>query len=189
LLRFFYEGIQNNRIRVFGLHQDLAEPTHQLLRFLTLALAIVAAYPYLPGSNSPVFRGITIFAGFPLSLGSTALVTNIVSGVVLTYTRGLRIGDRVKIGMTTGDGVERIMLVTRIRTIKNVIVSIPNSMVINNEIINYGAVISQGDLILNTTVTLGYDVPWRKVNDLLIRAAPNIQGSPKPFVLQTSLDD
>lgn len=192
LLRFFYEGIQGNRIRIFGLHKDLAEPTYQLLRFLTFALAIVAAYPYLPGSNSPVFRGITIFAGFLLSLGSTALVTNIVSGVVLTYTRGLRIGDRVKIGATTGDVVERTMLVTRIRTIKNVVVSIPNSMVINNEIINYSALTARDGLILNTKVTIGYDVPWRTVYDLLIRSAlatPNIQHTPKPFVLQTSLDD
>lgn len=192
LLRFFYEGIQNNRIKIFGLHKDLAEPTYQLLRFLTFALAIVAAYPYLPGSDSPVFRGITIFAGFLLSLGSTALVTNIVSGVVLTYTRGLRIGDRVKIGATTGDVVERTMLVTRIRTIKNVVVSIPNSMVLNNEIINYSALTGRDGLILNTTVTIGYDVPWREVYDLLIRAAlatRDIQRSPQPFVLQTSLDD
>ena len=192
LLRFFYDGIQTNRIRIFGLHKDLAEPTYQILRFLTFALAIVAAYPYLPGSNSPVFRGITILAGFLLSLGSTALVTNIVSGVVLTYTRGLRIGDRVKIGGTTGDVVERTILVTRIRTIKNVVVSIPNSMVINNEIINYSALTAKDGLILNTTITIGYDVPWRTVHNLLIHAALStrgIQGSPKPFVLQTSLDD
>lgn len=192
LLHFFYEGIQNNRIRIFGLHKDLAEPTYQILRFLTFALATVAAYPYLPGSNSPVFRGITIFAGFLLSLGSTSLVTNIVSGVVLTYTRGLRIGDRVRIGATTGDVVERTMLVTRIRTIKNVVVSIPNSMVINNEIINYSALTARDGLILNTTITIGYDVAWRKVYDLLIRSAlatRDIRNSPKPFVLQTSLDD
>ena len=192
LLYFFYEGIQTNRVRIFGLHKDLAEPTYQLLRFLAVALSIVAAYPYLPGSDSPVFRGITIFAGFLLSLGSTALVTNIVSGVVLTYTRGLRIGDRVKIGGTTGDEVERTMLVTRIRTIKNVVVSIPNSMVINNEIVNYSALTARDGLILNTTVTIGYDVPWRKVYDLLIRAAlatRDIQQSPGPFVLQTSLYD
>jgi len=192
LLHFFYDGIQTNKIKIFGLHKDLAEPTYQLLRFLTITLAIVAAYPYLPGSDSPVFRGITIFAGFLLSLGSTALVTNIVSGVVLTYTRGLRIGDRVKIGNTTGDVVERTILVTRIRTIKNVVVSIPNSMVINNEIVNYSALTLKDGLILNTTVTIGYDVPWRRVYDLLIRAAiatRNINDTPQPFVLQTSLDD
>ncbi len=192
LLRFFNEGIQAGKIKIIGLHKELAEPTYQLLRILTIALAVVAAYPYLPGSDSPVFRGITIFVGFLLSVGSTALVTNVVSGVVLTYTRGMRIGDRVKIGDTVGDVIERTLLVTRIRTIKNVVVSIPNSMVLNNEIINYSAPSVKESLILHTGVTIGYDVPWRQVHDLLIQAAlatGNIQHAPKPFVLQTSLDD
>ena len=192
LLRFFHEGIHSKRIKIAGLHQELTEPTFQLLRFMILALALVAAYPFLPGSNSPVFRGITIFIGFLLSLGSTSLVTNIVSGIVLTYTRGLRIGDRVKIGQTIGDVLERTLLVTRIRTIKNVVVTIPNGMVLNNEIINYNAPMLEEGLILNTTVTIGYDVPWRKVHDLLIQAAlatRDILSDQKPFVLQTSLDD
>ena len=192
LLRFFSDGIHSKKIRIAGLHPELTDPTFQLLRFLILALALVAAYPFLPGSNSPVFRGITIFVGFLLSLGSTSLVTNIVSGIVLTYTRGLRIGDRVKIGQTVGDVLERTLLVTRIRTIKNVVVTIPNGMVLNNEIINYNAPMLEKGLILNTTVTIGYDVPWRKVHDLLIQAAlatRDILADPKPFVLQTSLDD
>jgi small-conductance mechanosensitive channel len=192
LLRFFHDGIHSKKIKIVGLHQELAEPTFQLLRFMIVALALVAAYPFLPGSDSPVFRGITIFVGFLLSLGSTSLVTNIVSGIVLTYTRGLRIGDRVKIGQTVGDVLERTLLVTRIRTIKNVVVTIPNGMVLNNEIINYNARILEEGLILNTTVTIGYDVPWRKVHDLLIRAAlstRDILSDQKPFVLQTSLDD
>jgi len=192
LLRFFHDGINSRRIKISGLHQELTDPTFQLLRFLIVALALVASYPFLPGSNSPVFRGITIFVGFLLSLGSTSLVTNIVSGIVLTYTRGLRIGDRVKIGQTVGDVLERTLLVTRIRTIKNVVVTIPNGMVLNNEIINYNAPMLEEGLILNTTVTIGYDVPWRKVHDLLIQAALatcDILPDPKPFVFQTSLDD
>ena len=191
-LRFFHEGIHSKKIKIAGLHQELTEPTFQLLRFMIVALAFVAAYPFLPGSDSPVFRGITIFVGFLLSLGSTSLVTNIVSGIVLTYTRGLRIGDRVKIGQTVGDVLERTLLVTRIRTIKNVVVTIPNGMVLNNEIINYNAPMLEEGLILNTTVTIGYDVPWRKVHDLLIQAAlatSDILSDQKPFVLQTSLDD
>lgn len=192
LLRFFRDGINSKKIKVAGLHQELTGPTFQLLRFLIVALALVAAYPFLPGSNSPVFRGITIFVGFLLSLGSTSLVTNIVSGVVLTYTRGMRVGDRVKIGQTVGDVLERTLLVTRIRTIKNVVVTIPNGMVLNNEIINYNAPMLEEGLILNTTVTIGYDVPWRKVHELLIQAAlatRDILQEPQPFVLQTSLDD
>lgn len=192
LLRFFHEGINSRKIKVAGLHQELTEPTFQLMRFMIVALALVAAYPFLPGSDSPVFRGITIFVGFLLSLGSTSLVTNIVSGIVLTYTRGMRIGDRVKIGGTVGDVIERTLLVTRIRTIKNVVVTIPNGMVLNNEIVNYNAPMVDEGLILNTTITIGYDVPWRKVHDLLIHAAlatRDIISDPKPFVLQTSLDD
>jgi len=191
-LRFFQDGIYSKKIKIAGLHPELTDPTFQLLRFMIVALALVAAYPFLPGSDSPVFRGITIFVGFLLSLGSTSLVTNIVSGIVLTYTRGLRIGDRVKIGQTVGDVLERTLLVTRIRTIKNVVVTIPNGMVLNNEIINYNAPMLEEGLILNTTVTIGYDVPWRKVHDLLIHAAiacRDILSDPKPFVLQTSLDD
>ena len=192
LLRFFHEGIHSKKIKIAGLHQELTEPTFHLLRFFILALALVAAYPFLPGSNSPVFRTITIFVGFLLSLGSTSLVTNIVSGIVLTYTRGLRIGDRVKIGQTVGDVLERTLLVTRIRTIKNVVVTIPNGMVLNNEIINYNAPMLEEGLILHTKVTIGYDAPWRKVHELLINAAlatRDILSDPKPFVLQTSLDD
>ena len=192
LLRFFHDGIHSRRIKIAGLHHELTGPTFQLLRFLILALAVVAAYPFLPWADSPVFRGITIFVGFLLSMGSTALVTNIVSGVVLTYTRGMRVGDRVQIGQTVGDVLERTLLVTRIRTIKNVVVTIPNGMVLNNEIINYNAPMLEEGLILHTTVTIGYDVPWRKVHDLLIQAAlatTDILQDQQPFVLQTSLDD
>jgi small-conductance mechanosensitive channel len=191
-LHFFSEGFRKGKIRLKGFHPELAQPTYQIVRFLVIALAIVAAFPYIPGSDSPVFRGISIFVGFLVSLGSTSLVTNIISGVVLTYSRGLRIGDRVQIGDTVGDVVERSLLVTRVRTIKNVEVTIPNGMVLGNHIINYSTAAEERGLILNTTVTIGYDVPWKKVHDLLIAAAlstHDIMSFPEPFVLQTSLDD
>ena len=192
VLRFFSEGIKKGKVKISGLHPELVDPTYQLLRFFVVAFAIVAAYPYIPGSESPVFRGLSIFIGFLLSLGSTSLVSNIISGIVLTYTRGLRIGDRVQIGDAVGDVVDRNLLVTRIRTIKNVVITIPNGMVLNNHIINYSANVPEQGLILNTSVTIGYDVPWRQVHQLLIDAAlatPSILKEPKPFVLQTSLDD
>jgi small-conductance mechanosensitive channel len=191
-LRFFSKGIKQEKIKISGLHPELVEPTYQLLRFFVVAFALVAAYPYIPGSDSPVFRGLSIFIGFLLSLGSTSLVSNIISGIVLTYTRGLRIGDRVKIGDAVGDVVDRNLLVTRVRTIKNVVITIPNGMVLNNHIINYSSSASEKGLILNTTITIGYDVPWRQVHELLISAAnatPGILKEPKPFILQTSLDD
>ncbi len=191
-LRFFAAGFRNGKIALAGFHPELAEPTYQLARVLVVALALVAAFPYIPGSDSPVFRGISIFIGALVSLGSTSLVTNIVSGVVLTYTRGLKIGDRVQIGENIGDVVERSLLVTRLRTIKNVEVTIPNGMVLSSHIINYSASSHERGLILNTTITISYDAPWRVVHELLVSAAINtdhILEFPEPFVLQTSLAD
>lgn len=192
VLRFFYDGLQQGRVRFQGIHPELVEPTYQLLRFLVIAIALVAAFPNIPGSSSPFFRGLSIFVGFLVSLGSTSLVTNIVSGIVLTYSRGLRIGDRVKIGETIGDVVDRTILVTRIRTIKNVVITIPNVIVMQNEIVNFSAEARQNGLILHTSVTIGYDSPWRLVQKLLINAAldtDHVLNNPEPYVLKTSLDD
>lgn len=191
-LNFFYDGFRSGKVKFTSIHSELVEPTYQLLRFMVIAFALVAAFPYIPGSDSPVFRGLSIFVGFLLSLGSTSLVTNIISGIVLTYTRGLRIGDRVQIGDTTGDVIDRTLLATRIRTIKNVDVIIPNGMVMQNQIVNYSAAAAEKGLILNSTITIGYDAPWREVQQLLIDAAlatRYILPNPRPFVLQTSLDD
>lgn len=192
LLRFFYEGLQVGKIRFSSIHPEVVEPTYQLLRFLVIAFALVAAFPYIPGSSSPMFRGISIFVGFLISLGSTSLVTNIISGIVLTYSRGLKIGDRVKIGETFGDVIDRTLLVTRIKTIKNEIITIPNVVVMQNEIINFSAEAHGDGLILHTSVTIGYDEPWRHVQELLIEAAlttSDILDFPEPFVLKTSLDN
>jgi len=191
-IRFFSDGIKYGKIKVFGVHPDLIDPTLQLLRFLIIILALVVSYSFIPGSDSPVFRGVSIFIGFLLSMGSTSVVANIFSGIVLIYTRGLKVGDRVQIADTVGDVVERNLLVTRVRTIKNVVITIPNGMVLNNHIINYSVSSQANGLILNTTVTIGYDVPWRYVYQLLNQAAHNTRGvldEPAPFVHQTSLDD
>lgn len=192
LLRFFYEGFQNGKIRHSKFHPELVEPTYQIGRFFLIMLAVVAVFPYIPGSDSPVFKGLSIFLGFLISLGSASLVSNIIAGVVLTYARGLKIGDRVEIGNDVGDVVDRTMLVTRIRTIKNVTITIPNNKVLSNHIINYSTLASNRGLVLHTTVTIGYDAPWRQVHYLLIKAARetnHILKQPKPFVLQTSLND
>ena len=192
LLKFFYNGLQQGKIRFSSIHPEVVEPTYQLLRFLVIAFALVAAFPYIPGSSSPMFRGLSIFVGFLISLGSTSLVTNIISGIVLTYSRGLKIGDRVKIGDTFGNVVDRTLLVTRVKTVKNEIITIPNVVVMQNEIINYSAEARGEGLILHTSITIGYDEPWRHVQKLLIDAAFNtndILHIPEPFVLKTSLDN
>jgi small-conductance mechanosensitive channel len=192
LLRFFYEGLQQGKIRFSSIHPEVVEPTYQILRFLVVAFALVAAFPYIPGSSSPMFRGLSIFVGFLISLGSTSLITNIISGIVLTYSRGLKIGDRVKIGETIGDVIDRTLLVTRVRTIKNVVITIPNVVVMQNEIINYSSEARDAGLILHTSVTIGYDEPWRNVEKLLVTAALetiDVMEYPGPYVLKTSLDN
>ena len=192
LLRYFHDGLLQGKIKFSSIHPELVDPTYQLLRILVIALALVAAFPYIPGSSSPVFRGLSIFVGFLVSLGSTSLITNLISGIVLTFSRGLKVGDRVRIGDSVGDVVDRTMLVTRIRTIKNVVITTPNGMVVKSEIVNYSAEAREGGLILHTSVTIGYDVSWRKVEKLLIDAANEtsyILEHPKPFVLKTSLDN
>lgn len=191
-IRFIFNEIEKGTITFAGFHRDWAIPTYQLLRFVVIALGLVVAFPYLPGSGSPAFQGVSVFVGILFSLGSTSVVANIVSGVVLTYTRAFRVGDRVKIADTVGDIIEKGLLVTRVRTIKNVEITIPNGMVMGSHIINYSMVSQERGLILNTTITLGYDIPWRLIHETLLKAAQATEGilpEPRPFVLQTSLDD
>jgi len=110
----------------------------------------------------------------------------------MTYTRAFKLGDRVKIGEVTGDIIEKTLLVTRIRTIQNEIISIPNSTVISNHTVNYSSDAPEKGLIIHTTVTIGYDAPWRQVHQLLTDAAletPMVEKEPPPYVYQTSLDD
>ncbi len=192
VVKFLFSELEKGTISLPGFYRDWAQPTYKIARFLIIVFTAVVIFPYLPGSKSPAFQGISIFVGLLVSLGSSSAISNIVAGVMLTYTRGFQTGDRVKIGETTGDVVEKTLLVTRVRTIKNVDISIPNALVLTSHIINYSTHAKQGGLILHTTVSIGYDAPWRKIHQLLIDAGESTQGivkDPKPFVLQTSLDD
>jgi small-conductance mechanosensitive channel len=153
---------------------------------------LIVIFPYMPGSDSPIFKGVSVFVGVLFTFGSAGALGNIVAGLVLTYMRAFKLGDRVKIGEVTGDIIGRTLLVTRIRTIQNEIISIPNSTVMSNHAINYSTDSAVNGLIIHTTVTIGYDAPWRQIHQLLIDAAlatPMIDTEPKPYVLQTSLDD
>lgn len=192
LIRFIFVEVQRERLVLPGFYPEWALPTYKIVRFLVIAFAVVVIFPYLPGSDQPAFRGISIFLGVLFSLGSASAVANAVAGVVLTYMRPFRVGDRVKIADTVGDVTEKTLLVTRVRTIKNVEVTIPNGMVLGSHIVNYCTSAKELGLILHTTVTIGYDAPWRKVHALLIAAAQKTAGilkEPAPFVLQTGLDD
>jgi small-conductance mechanosensitive channel len=191
-LRAFFVEVGRGRIVLPGFYQDWADPTYKMVRVLVIAFAVVVAFPYIPGSSSPAFQGISIFAGILFSLGSTSAVANIVAGVILTYMRGFKVGDIVRIGDTAGRVMDTTLLVTRVRTPKNLDITIPNSTVLSGHVTNYSAQAAEGRLILPTTVTIGYDTPWRQVHAMLRQAAartPDVLQEPAPFVLQKSLDD
>lgn len=193
-IRPIFRELGNGNLSLPGFYPEWAEPTFKLALFLIIALALIVALPFLPGFGSPAFQGISVFLGVLLSLGSSSAVANIVAGVILIYTRAFRVGDRIKINDAIGDIVEKSLFVTRIRTIKNVVITIPNGTVLTSQIINYSALAEDPNyyLILHTTVTLGYDLPWRKIHQALIDAALTtsyILAEPEPFILQTSLDD
>ena len=191
-LSFLAKEVENGRLKVTGFHQDWASPTMNIVKFLLYAFMFVVIFPYLPGSDSPIFQGVSVFLGILFSLGSSTAIANAVSGLVITYMRPFQIGDRVKIGEITGMVVEKSLLVTRIRTIKNEHITVPNASILTGHTINYSSAKADDGIILHTTVTIGYDVPWRDVHQLLISAAEatgSILTDKKPFVLQTSLDD
>jgi len=191
-IRLFFRGIGRKAIAFPGFYPEWADPTYKIVRFLVIVFGAIVIYPYLPGSDTAAFQGISVFLGVLVSFGSSSAIANIVAGVVLTYMRPFAIGDRVRIADTVGDVIEKTLLVTRIQTIKNVEVTVPNAQVLSSHMINYSASATDGGLILNTTVTIGYDTPWRQVHELLLAAAAATDGvlaKPVPFVLQTGLSD
>lgn len=191
-LHYLKTELETGALVLPNFYADWANPTYQIVRILVTAFMLVLIFPYLPGSNSPVFQGVSVFLGFLFTFGSASSLSNIVSGLILTYMRLFRIGDRVKIGETEGDIIEKSLLVTRIRTPKNEIVSVPNSTIMTSHTINYSSNAKDRGLVVHTTVTIGYDTPWRTVHEALIFAAtktPHILTSPEPFVLQTALND
>ena len=191
-IRMIFTELERGTIGFPTFYPEWAEPTYKIVRFLVIALTLIIVFPYLPGAKSPAFQGISIFLGVLFSLGSTSAVANVVAGVILTYMRAFKIGDRVKIADTIGDVMEKTLLVTRVRTIKNVDITIANAMVLGTHIINFSSSGQGEGLILHTTVTIGYDAPWRTVHQLLIDAALSTEcvlTKPEPFIFQTALDD
>jgi len=150
------------------------------------------AYPHIPGSDSEAFKGITVLLGLIISLGSTSIIGNIIAGYSLTYRSPFKIGNRIKINDTVGEVTKIKVLTTRLRSLKNEEVVIPNTAVLNGEVINYSTLAREQGLILHTTVGIGYETPWRQVEAMLKQAAGRTSGlleKPKPFVLQKELGD
>ncbi len=191
-LEYIFSEIASEKLIVTGFYPDWAMTTFNILKFILYAFMFVLIFPYLPGSGSDIFKGVSIFIGVLFSLGSSTAIANMVAGLVITYMRPFKIGDRIKIGEVTGDVLEKTLLVTRVRTIKNEVVTIPNSSVLSGNTTNYTIEANEKGLIVHTTVTIGYDIPWKQVHQVLIDAALRVETilkEPTPFVLQTSLDD
>jgi small-conductance mechanosensitive channel len=192
LLRLIFGEISTGNLKIRGFYPDWAEPTEKLLRILVLILALTVAFPYLPGAKSPAFRGVSIFFGVLLSLGSSSAVANAIAGVILTYMRSFLTGDWVRIGDTTGEVIEKTLLVTRVLTPKSEIITIPNATVMSGAVTNYSVEAKKSGVIFHTAVSIGYNAPWRTVHQLLTSAAlatPHVLEDPAPFVLQNALND
>ncbi len=192
LIQLFFSGIANGTIKPAGFEQEWAWPTYRLLRFAVIAFALVIAYPYIPGSDSEAFKGVSLFLGLLMSLGAASMVANNLAGYALIYRGAFKVGDRIKVGDVVGDVLAMRQQVTQLRTPKNEEVTIPSSMILNSHVINYSSLAREKGLILHTTVGIGYETPWRQVEAMLIEAANRTEGmlrEPPPFVLQKSLGD
>ncbi|MFD2599819.1 mechanosensitive ion channel family protein [Sphingobacterium corticis] len=192
VLKFFANELHNGSLQINGFFPDWALPTYHILRVLLLAFLMIVIFPYLPGSDSSIFKGVSVFIGVLFTFSSAGALGNVVAGLVLTYMRSFSIGDRIKIGDVSGDIIEKSLLVTRVRTTKNEVISIPNSQVMNSHTINYSADSQEKGLIIHTNLTMSYEIPWQNVQELAQKAANNVvylEKDPPAFVLNTSLDD
>jgi len=190
--RLFFIGLERRSVTISGFEAEWAQPTYKIVRLLIAVFALVVAYPYIPGAESPAFKGLSIFLGVIFSLGSSSVIANILAGYTLTYRRAFKVGDRVKIEDVVGDVAEIRLQVTHVTTIKNEEVIVPNSKILNTEIVNYSSLARTRGLILHTTVGIGYETPWRQVAAMLRIAADRTAGllkNPEPFVRQLSLGD
>jgi small-conductance mechanosensitive channel len=192
LIRLFFAGLEKKTITFHNFDPTWARPTYKLIRGLVFILSVVILYPYIPGADSAAFKGVSIFIGIIVSLGSSTAISNIISGYTMIYRRTFKVGDRIKIEDFFGDVTETRLLVTHLKSLKNEEIVVPNSLILSSSVINYSSISREKGLILHTNVTIGYDAPWRQVEALLLKAAKKTAGvlkEPKPFVLQKSLDD
>jgi small-conductance mechanosensitive channel len=192
LLRRFFEAVEQGRIHLEHFDRDWATPTYKLVRPLVIAFALVVGYPYIPGSGSEAFKGVSLFLGIVFSLGSSSFIANMIAGYSMTYRRAFKLGDVVKVGDVMGVVTTIRLQVTHIRTIKNEDIVVPNSQILNTHVVNYSSLAQTKGLILHTTVGIGYETPWRQVEAMLQEAArrtPNLMADPPPFVLHLQLGD
>ena len=192
LVGFIFAEIASGRLQLKKFYPEWAVPTERIVRVLIVALAIVIVYPSIPGSDSLAFKGVSIFLGVLVSLGSSSTVGNLMAGIMVVYMRSYRVGDVIQVGEQFGRVIETDLLATRLRTPKNVEITIPNLTMISSDVVNYSRQAKEGGLILHSEVSIGYNAPWRQVHAMLLRAAaltPGLLKDPAPFVLQRALGD
>jgi small-conductance mechanosensitive channel len=192
LTQLFFQAVEKGHIELKDFDPAWAMPTFRLVRLGIVALAVVVAYPYIPGADSAAFKGVTLFLGVLVSIGSSSAISNIIAGYMLTYRRAFHVGDRVRIDDVTGDVTAMRMQVTHIRTVKNESVTIPNSMILGSQVVNYSTLAASEGVIVSVTAGIGYETPWRQVEAMLKEAAartPGIKPEPPPFVQQLALGD
>ena len=192
LIRYFASEIELGNLKISGFYPEWAKPSYYILRVLLYSLMLVMIWPLLPNSDSQVFKGVSVFIGIVVSLGSSSIVSNLVAGLVMTYMRPFHIGDYIKVGDTVGEVIEKTVLVTRIRTRKNEVVTIQNSSLMGSQTSNFTVAAKNFGIIVHTKVTIGYDVPWQKIKEIMESAAlatPGIKHKPHPFMMITALDD
>ena len=191
-LHYLMNEIGSGRLKINGFYADWAQPTYLILRVLCYSFMIVMIWPLLPSSDSQVFQGVSVFIGIIVSLGSSSIIGNVMAGMVMTYMRPFHVGDFIKYGDTEGFVIEKTVLVTRIRTRKNDVITIPNANLMTSQTTNYTFSAQNYGVIVHTKVTIGYDMQWQVIRDLLLAAAAktsHLQKKPEPFVRVTALDD
>jgi small-conductance mechanosensitive channel len=191
-IRYIMNEIAEGKLKINGFYPDWARPTFVIVRMLLYSFMFVMIWPLLPSSNSEVFQGVSVFIGLIVSLGSSSIIGNVMAGMVMTYMRPFHIGDLIRYGDTEGFVIEKTVLVTRIRTRKNDVITIPNSNLLTSQTSNYTVAAKDYGIIVHTKVTIGYDMKWDLIRQLLLEAAaatPGIAKTPKPFVMVTALDD
>jgi small-conductance mechanosensitive channel len=192
LTHLFFDAVENGRVTLHNFDPDWAQPTYKIARAAIVAFGVIIAYPYIPGSDSDAFKGISVFIGVVFSLGSSSAIANIVAGYMMTYRRAFKVGDRIRVGDTIGEVTQVRLQVTHLRSPKNEEVVISNAELLGAEVRNYSSLSRSSGLILHTEVGIGYETPWRQVEAMLMMAAERTAGvsrEQRPFVLQKRLGD
>ena len=191
-LKLFLTNVEAGTIKLDHFEPYWVKPTFFLGRLAIILVALVFAYPFIPGSDSTAFKGLTILAGVVVSIGSNTVVSNLMAGLFVMYRRSAVVGDRIEVDDTIGDVIEIRFMETLLNTTKNEMVSIPNSQLLNSKVRNYSKKVDGPGLLLHTTVGIGYEEPPEKVTAMLIKAAKMTRGlkkTPSPFVLWNGLGD